>query len=90
MPSNLRGFSESVYDALRSISVDRAVVIGHSFGGYLALQLMGDHPEVFEALILADTRAAADTPRLARSGFTRSNAFGFREVISRSMRSSEA
>ncbi len=38
------------------------VVAGLSMGGYVALRLAERHPERLEGLILADTRAQADTP----------------------------
>ncbi len=44
-----------------------AVVAGLSMGGYVALRLAARHPARIEALVLADTRASADTPE-GRSG----------------------
>jgi pimeloyl-ACP methyl ester carboxylesterase len=40
----------------------RAAVCGLSLGGYVALALAARHPERVAALVLADTRAEADTP----------------------------
>lgn len=48
-------------------AVDRATVLGMSMGGYTALAFAARHPERLAALILADTRAAADSPE-ARAG----------------------
>lgn len=45
----------------------RAVVCGLSMGGYAALALAAAHPGVLAGLVLADTRAEADTPQ-AREG----------------------
>ena len=36
VPSDLSGFSESVYMALKENSMDRSVIVGHSFGGLVA------------------------------------------------------
>ena len=47
--------------------VRRAVVCGLSMGGYASLALWRRHPARVRALVLADTRAAADTPQ-ARAG----------------------
>ncbi|MDT8325528.1 MAG: alpha/beta fold hydrolase [Bacteroidota bacterium] len=41
--------------------IDRAVVCGCSMGGYIALSLLRRHPERLTALILANTRATADS-----------------------------
>lgn len=45
-----------------------AIVCGLSLGGYVALALVARHPELVRGLLLANTRADADTPdaRLAR------------------------
>lgn len=40
--------------------VDRAVVVGLSMGGYIALALARRHPSRLAALLLADTKAGAD------------------------------
>ncbi len=49
--------------------LDRATVLGMSMGGYTALAFAARHRDRLAALILADTRAAADTPetRAARA-----------------------
>jgi pimeloyl-ACP methyl ester carboxylesterase len=46
---------------------DKVVLGGQSMGGYVALSLMAMAPERFRALMLIDTRAAADTPEAARN-----------------------
>jgi 3-oxoadipate enol-lactonase len=45
--------------------VDRAVVCGLSMGGYVALALAAAAPERLRGLVLADTRAGADSPEAA-------------------------
>ena len=62
VPDTLSGFSESVDRALTERVPRPTVVVGHSFGGYVALQLIRDHPERFAGLVLADTRAGPDGP----------------------------
>jgi pimeloyl-ACP methyl ester carboxylesterase len=46
---------------LDALAIDRAVVVGLSLGGYVALALMRAAPERVRALVLCDTRADADT-----------------------------
>jgi pimeloyl-ACP methyl ester carboxylesterase len=47
---------------LDALAIPRAVVAGLSMGGYVALALALGHPERLAGLVLADTRAEADTP----------------------------
>lgn len=46
---------------LDHLGVSRAIVCGLSMGGYAALALVRRHPERLKALVLADTRAGADS-----------------------------
>jgi len=47
--------SEDVFALLGTLGVDRCCLVGHSMGGFMALQLALDHPEVVRALVLVDT-----------------------------------
>ena len=49
-------------DLLQELSVPRAVIGGLSMGGYVALALLQGAPQVIAGLVLADTRATADSP----------------------------
>jgi 3-oxoadipate enol-lactonase len=49
------------------LKLDRAVIGGLSMGGYIALAFSRRVPERFDGIILADTKADADTPE-AREG----------------------
>ncbi len=55
-------FADDVVDLLEELSIERAVISGLSMGGYAALALLQGTPQVIEALVLADTRATADSP----------------------------
>jgi pimeloyl-ACP methyl ester carboxylesterase len=46
---------------LDALGIERAVVVGLSMGGYVALALMRAAPDRVRALVLCDTRADADT-----------------------------
>ena len=48
-------FSEDVYALLSKLGVDRWCLVGHSMGGFMALQFVLDHPELVKALVLVDT-----------------------------------
>jgi len=50
---------------LRALGLQRVVLGGLSMGGYVAFSFLRRHPELVEALVLADTRAAADAKEVA-------------------------
>ncbi len=49
-------------EGLDAAGLDRAVVCGLSMGGYVAFELLRTAPERIAGLVLANTRAGADTP----------------------------
>jgi len=51
--------------AVDADGLDRVVVCGLSMGGYVALELWRQAPERIAGLVLANTRAGADTPEAA-------------------------
>lgn len=73
--------ADDVADIIEHEGAGPAVVCGLSMGGYVAFELLRRHPEQVRGLVLADTRAAADsdeakenrliTAQTARSSGTR-------------------
>jgi 3-oxoadipate enol-lactonase len=61
-PDSLRGYAETVHSTLKRRIPGPFTLVGHSFGGYLALQLLQAHPEQVDSLVLTDTRSGADSP----------------------------
>jgi pimeloyl-ACP methyl ester carboxylesterase len=61
------GFADLVAEAIGDLPGRRAAVCGLSLGGYVALSLAARHPRRVAGLVLADTRAEADTAE-ARAG----------------------
>ncbi|MSO45427.1 MAG: alpha/beta fold hydrolase [Acidobacteria bacterium] len=59
-----------VIDLLDALHVREAVIGGLSMGGYVALGMFRHAPRYFRGMVLADTRAPADTPE-AKEGRTR-------------------
>jgi len=59
---SLDASADYVADALAQAGVTRAVVVGMSMGGYVALALVERHPTLVAALGLVDTKSTADTP----------------------------
>ena len=61
-PRDLAGNAEAAIAALDAASIERAVVVGHSFGGAVACQVAVDHPDRVASLVLV--APAANTASL--------------------------
>jgi pimeloyl-ACP methyl ester carboxylesterase len=57
--------AERALAALEDAGIERAVVCGLSMGGYVVFELWRRAPERISGLVLANTRAVADTPEAA-------------------------
>jgi pimeloyl-ACP methyl ester carboxylesterase len=65
--ASIDDYAEDVAGILETLGVNQAVVCGVSMGGYVAFALYRQAPQHFQALVLSDTRADADTAD-ARAG----------------------
>jgi pimeloyl-ACP methyl ester carboxylesterase len=54
--------AKKVIALLKSLSINKAQVIGHSMGGYVGLALLEEDPERVEQLILLHSKAGEDAP----------------------------
>lgn len=61
-PYSMETFADDVLTLARALGVTHAAVVGLSMGGYVAFRLIDRAPEFVRALVLADTRAEADSP----------------------------
>ncbi len=61
-PPAMADFAAVVVATIKETKIPRAVFIGLSMGGYVALAVYRQAPELFAGLVLADTRATADSP----------------------------
>ncbi len=59
-PFSMDRYADDVVCLMDHLEVRRAVVVGVSMGGYVALALWRRHPTRIRALILCDTRAGSD------------------------------
>jgi pimeloyl-ACP methyl ester carboxylesterase len=60
--SSVDDFAGDVIDLLDALHIHEAVIGGLSMGGYVALAMFRHAHRYFRGLVLADTRAEADTP----------------------------
>ena len=60
-PFSIDQFADDVAMLLGTIGIRRAVVVGLSMGGYVAFSLWRRHRSLVRGLVLADTRAGADS-----------------------------
>ncbi|HEY6564395.1 MAG TPA: alpha/beta fold hydrolase, partial [Pirellulaceae bacterium] len=66
--SHMVDFADDLAVLLDALGIDGSVVFcGLSMGGYVAWEFFARHRHRVSALILADTRAANDTPEVARA-----------------------
>lgn len=61
-PYTMDQYADDVAALLDALRLERAVVVGLSMGGYVALALWRRHRRRVRGLVLADTRAGADSP----------------------------
>jgi pimeloyl-ACP methyl ester carboxylesterase len=61
-PFTLDDVAADLAEFMDHLKLDTAVIGGLSMGGYITLALFRRSPERFDGMILADTRAEADTP----------------------------
>ncbi|MEK7402303.1 MAG: alpha/beta fold hydrolase [Gemmatimonadota bacterium] len=60
-PATIAQYADDLAGLLDHLRIDQAVVVGCSMGGYTALAMWRQHRERIRGLVLADTRAGADT-----------------------------
>src|SRR5262245_38445148 len=58
-------FADDVVGLLDHLEVPQVVLVGLSMGGYLSFSCYRRFPQRIKAMVLADTRAEADTPELS-------------------------
>jgi pimeloyl-ACP methyl ester carboxylesterase len=54
-PFNIEAYSDDVAWLCRALDLDRPVVIGHSMGGMIAVQLAASYPETVRAVVALDS-----------------------------------
>jgi 3-oxoadipate enol-lactonase len=62
-PYRMEQMAQDLCDLIDSLKIERVVLVGLSMGGYIAFASWRLYPHRVRALVLADTRAVADTPQ---------------------------
>ncbi|HSO74015.1 MAG TPA: alpha/beta fold hydrolase [Blastocatellia bacterium] len=60
-PHSIEQMASDVRGLMKVLAIDRTVLVGLSMGGYISLAFYRSYPECVHAMVLADTRASADT-----------------------------
>lgn len=61
-PTTMEQMAGDIVDLIGVLHIDRFILGGLSMGGYVTFQCLRQFPERIQGVILADTKAAADTP----------------------------
>jgi lipase len=61
-PFGMDAHARDLVAVLDELGVERAVVVGHSMGGFVATSMAANHPERVERLVLVDGGLALDAP----------------------------
>ena len=61
-PHTLEDFATDIKHLLDHLNIQEAIFVGLSMGGYILMALYRLYPDRVKGLVLADTRAQADTP----------------------------
>jgi pimeloyl-ACP methyl ester carboxylesterase len=67
-------FAADIRGLMDNLGIDRAVLIGHSMGGYISLAFARLYPERLAGLGLVSTQARADTPERKEARYTSAKA----------------
>lgn len=62
---DMERYADNAYAVWQALELTPAVVVGLSMGGYAALRIVERHPKMLRGLVLANTKAEADTPEAA-------------------------
>lgn len=59
-PLSIESMADHVYTSLQSAGIEKAVIVGHSMGGYVALAIAEKYPSVLQGMGLFHSTALAD------------------------------
>ena len=69
LKENLKDFADFVYQFLNENKIKRAIFVGLSMGGYIIFQMVRYYKKFIEGIVLANTKASADSLELRNKRF---------------------
>jgi pimeloyl-ACP methyl ester carboxylesterase len=78
---SLSDFTESILGLIRVLDLGTSVMVGHSLGGRVCLEIALHHPEMVRKLVLIDSTGFSRLTRLG--GFLGMAAYGVRKALGR-------
>jgi len=66
---SIRQMADELHSLINHLGIDRAILVGHSMGGYVALAFAHAYPSHVAGLGLIATQAAADSPEKRQSRY---------------------
>lgn len=78
--------ADTVHAVMQSLGIERAVVVGHSMGGYVALEMLRKYPEALAGIVLFHSSPEADSEKKREDRLREVNLIlgGKKELIARS------
>ncbi len=59
---SMKTFSEDLFSLLKNLEIEKAIIVGYSMGGMVALRFVLNHQEMVDKLILISTTASMQNP----------------------------
>ena len=66
-PVSMSSYANDVQELLKRLGTGPVVLVGHSMGGYVALEFARAFPDLLRGLVLVGTKAGPDSPEAAAS-----------------------
>ncbi|MEO0144789.1 MAG: alpha/beta hydrolase [candidate division WOR-3 bacterium] len=66
---HLKNYAEFVYEFCQKNDIKKAVFVGISMGGYIIFQMLRYYKNLIEAIVLANTKASADSKEAKKKRF---------------------
>jgi pimeloyl-ACP methyl ester carboxylesterase len=84
---SMRLLAEDIYQMMNRLKIGKAILVGHSMGGYASLAFAHAYPSHLSGLVLVSTQAAADSPERRQARYKTAEAVSHKgaRVVASSM-----